>query len=73
MKKEKSIFFDTTPLFTSFDEHLTKDNKNIIFSAPFGKDKVEFINEYFSKHIERYNCIRISPVHYSICNNEDIY
>jgi len=73
MEKEKSIFFDTKPLFISFEEHLTEDNKNIIFSAPFGKGKSTFINEYFSKHIERYNCIKISPVHYSICNNEDIY
>lgn len=73
MEKEKSIFFDTTPLFTSFDEHLTKDNKNIIFSAPFGKGKSTFINQFFNKHTDRYNCIKISPVHYSICNNEDIY
>lgn len=73
MEKEESIFFDTTPLFTSFDEHLTEDNKNIIFSAPFGKGKSTFINEYFEKNKEQYNCIKISPVHYSICNNEDIY
>lgn len=73
MEKEESIFFDTTPLFISFEEHLTEDNKNIIFSAPFGKGKSTFINEYFNKNTERYNCIKISPVHYSICNNEDIY
>jgi hypothetical protein len=56
-----------------FDKHLSKpDNKQILFSAPFGYGKTFFLKEFFKDH-ENYRAFWLSPVNYVVGQNEDIF
>ena len=59
---------------TRFDNFLKEDgNTNIIFSGKFGVGKTYFINEFFNDPDCGFQRLYISPVNYSIANNEDIF
>lgn len=61
-------------LFPPFKSHIDQyNNTKILFSAPFGQGKTTFLNEYFAHHSEEYEVFRISPVNYSVSQNEDIF
>ena len=56
-----------------FDHHLSKkDNRYVLFSAPFGYGKTFFLNSYF-KNIKYYNTFWLSPIKYAVGQNEDIF
>lgn len=56
-----------------FTKHLAiEGNEKIIFSGRFGIGKTTFLNGYF-KDNDKYVNVRLSPVHYSISSNEDIF
>ncbi len=64
-------------LFNTIDEKFTihlipKDNERILYSGKFGVGKSTFLRYYF-KDNEKYNCIHLYPVNYSILSNEDIF
>ena len=48
-------------------------NTNIVFSGKFGIGKTYFINEFFNDNERDFQKLYISPVNYSIANNEDIF
>ncbi len=57
-----------------FELHLSlTENYRILFSGIFGIGKTTFIEHYFEQRKEKYNCIYISPINYSILNNADIF
>jgi hypothetical protein len=72
IKEEKDIWFGTLLNAELFKKHLTVDNKRIIFSAPFGTGKSTFLDQFFDDEKD-FNVVRISPVHYSIPDNKDVY
>lgn len=53
---------------------LEENNNNIIFSGIYGIGKSYFINDFFNnQHSEEYIPIILTPVNYSVANNEDIF
>lgn len=51
-----------------------ENNNNIIFSGIYGIGKSYFINDFFNnQHSEEYIPIILTPVNYSVANNEDIF
>ena len=53
---------------------LEEGNHNIIFSGKFGMGKSFFLNQFFNKKFrEKYVGLFITPVNYSVANNEDIF
>ncbi|MDJ1503547.1 P-loop NTPase fold protein [Xanthocytophaga agilis] len=57
-----------------FYKHLnSKDNYRILFSGPFGIGKTYFLNDFFDKRTDDYLTVYLSPVHYSVASNEDIF
>lgn len=50
-----------------------KDNENIIFSEAFGIGKSYFLNNFFNQHKDKYTGIYLTPINYSVANNEDIF
>lgn len=51
-----------------------ENNNNIIFSGIYGIGKSYFINDFFNNlHFEEYIPIILTPVNYSVANNEDIF
>src|SRR4051812_17546947 len=59
-----------------FTQHLNIPvNERIIFSAKFGMGKTTFLKWYFAQDDakEKFNCIHLFPVNYSIAGNEDIF
>lgn len=51
-----------------------ENNNNIIFSGIYGIGKSYFINDFFNnQHFEEYIPIILTPVNYSVANNEDIF
>lgn len=51
-----------------------KNNSNIIFSGIYGIGKSYFINDFFNnQHSKEYIPIILTPVNYSVANNEDIF
>lgn len=48
-------------------------NTNIVFSGKFGVGKTFFIKEFFDDYKNEFIKLYISPVNYSIANNEDIF
>lgn len=49
-------------------------NNNIIFSGIYGIGKSFFINDFFNnQHSDKYIPIFLTPVNYSVANNEDIF
>jgi hypothetical protein len=62
----------TTSEKSRFENHLAlSSNNRLIFSGIFGIGKTTFLKEYFSEN-EKFECFTLSPVNYSISNNEDI-
>jgi len=60
-------------VYAKFDKHITlEENKRIIFSGAYGIGKTFFLKKYFERTAEL-NPIFISPVNYSVSNNEDIF
>ncbi len=56
-----------------FTDHLIQEgNERILYSGKFGVGKSTFLRHYF-KDNEKYNCIHLYPVNYSILSNEDIF
>ena len=49
------------------------ENTNIVFSGKFGVGKTYFIEKFFNDCKSEYLKLYISPVNYSIANNEDIF
>lgn len=55
-----------------FAKHLEpKENKRIIFSAPFGTGKTYFLDKFFKAKPEK--VIHLFPVNYSVSSNEDVF
>lgn len=53
---------------------LEEGNHNIIFSGKFGMGKSYFLNHFFNnKFHDKYVGLFITPVNYSVANNEDIF
>ena len=51
-----------------------ENNTNIIFSGIYGIGKSYFINDFFNhQHSKEYIPIILTPVNYSVANNEDIF
>lgn len=51
-----------------------KDNNNIIFSGIFGIGKSYFLRKFFTENYsDNYISIYLTPVNYSVANNEDIF
>lgn len=51
-----------------------ENNSNIIFSGIYGIGKSYFINDFFNhQHSKEYIPIILTPVNYSVANNEDIF
>jgi hypothetical protein len=66
----------TDKVFLDFKNHFELEgNKKILFSAKYGTGKSYFLNTFFSeeKIKEKNNVITISPVNYSVSQNEDIF
>lgn len=56
-----------------FNNHLNLlDNNQIIFSGIFGIGKTYFLKEFFETKNEKYESFLLSPVNYSISQNDDI-
>lgn len=58
-----------------FEDHLNvPDNNKILFSGIFGTGKTTFLKWFFSsrKGESKYKVFRVSPVHYSVLDNNDI-
>lgn len=64
---------DITYPTEEFKRHLAlKNNQRIIFSGPFGSGKTYFLKQFFNDK-EKYACIRLAPVNYSVAQNEDVF
>ncbi|MBP1593016.1 MAG: hypothetical protein H6Q12_34 [Bacteroidetes bacterium] len=71
MDIEKISTFDEEERFKA---HISNEkNKRIIFSGKFGMGKTFFINNFFERFNNEYHKIYLSPVNYSVSNNEDIF
>lgn len=56
-----------------FQKHISQEyNSKIIFSGIYGIGKTHFLTEFFNKYKNSYISYHLSPVNYSISNNEDI-
>jgi hypothetical protein len=57
-----------------FRQHLEEEgNDRIIFSGAFGTGKTYFLENFSSGNKEDFLTIKLSPVNYSVSNNEDIF
>ena len=58
-----------------FQQFLSEENNNnIIFSGIYGIGKSYFINDFFNnQHTDKFIPIVLTPVNYSVANNEDIF
>jgi hypothetical protein len=64
---------DITSEIDRFKTHLSlADNNQMIFSGIFGIGKTYFLKEFFEQNSEDYELFLLSPVNYSISNNDDI-
>lgn len=72
MENKNLIEIDIQSETERFKKHLNiPDNNRILFSGMFGIGKTYFLNSLFSKD-ESYEPFFISPINYSVSNNEDI-
>lgn len=70
---ETSEIIKNTEEFEKFREHLSiPNNSRIIFSGKFGIGKTTFLKEFFAANSQKYTCINLYPINYSISPNEDI-
>ena len=71
MENSKLIHVDIQSETERFKEHLNiPNNKRILFSGMFGIGKTYFLDSFFKD--ELYEPFFISPINYSVSNNEDI-
>ncbi len=57
-----------------FNNFLNEEgNENIIFSGIFGIGKSYFLNHFFNEKKEEFIGIYLTPINYSVANNEDIF
>lgn len=64
---------DITSEIERFNDHLSlEDNNQIIFSGIFGVGKTYFLKDFFGQNSKDYELFMLSPVNYSISNNDDI-
>jgi len=71
--KTLEMKIDITPEENRFQNHLDIPNNNqIIFSGIFGIGKTYFLKEFFKKNSKKHELFLLSPVNYSISNNDDI-
>ncbi|QEK52815.1 hypothetical protein FYC62_14945 [Pedobacter aquae] len=69
----EEIIVDNSSVLELFNIHLKlKDNKRVLFTAPFGSGKSYFLNEFF-ENSQEYLKITLFPVDYSVASNEDIF
>ncbi len=74
MLVEKIDHIETHQEILRFETHISqKDNKRIIFSAPYGSGKTYFLEKFFEKFSGAYNPVFINPVKYSVSDNKDIF
>ncbi|WP_282149008.1 P-loop NTPase fold protein [Algibacter lectus] len=64
---------DITSEIERFKNHIDlTGNNQIIFSGIFGIGKTFFLKEFFEENNDKYESFLLSPVNYSISNNDDI-
>lgn len=64
---------EITSEINRFKDHLNLlDNNQVIFSGIFGIGKTYFLKEFFKSNGESYEPFLLSPVNYSISQNDDI-
>lgn len=64
---------DITSETERFKNHLDlPDNNQMIFSGIFGIGKTYFLKEFFKSNSDKFEMFLLSPVNYSISNNDDI-
>ncbi|WP_114748344.1 P-loop NTPase fold protein [Pleomorphovibrio marinus] len=69
---------DLTSVSKRFSDHLENDhlekekNNRILFSGKFGIGKTYFLNKFFDDNSDKYETFHITPVNYSVSNNNDI-
>ncbi|MFN8287410.1 MAG: P-loop NTPase fold protein [Chitinophagales bacterium] len=74
MLVQKIDHIETHQEILRFETHISqKDNKRIIFSAPYGSGKTYFLEKFFKKFNDTYNPVFINPVKYSVSDNKDIF
>src|SRR5215467_13694196 len=57
-----------------FSDHLLlEQNSRIVFSGSFGTGKSYFLRNYFKANEKKYNLFWISPIHYVVGANQDIF
>jgi len=57
-----------------FSEHLAlQSNSRILLSGKFGIGKSHFLSAYFKDKVDAYNVFSISPIHYVVGANHDIF
>ncbi|POY36440.1 hypothetical protein C3K47_11905 [Solitalea longa] len=72
--KENPIKITQTSIIQEFNAHIDyKENKRILFSAPFGAGKSTFLNDFFNEREDIYIVIKLYPVHYTVANNDDVF
>jgi hypothetical protein len=65
---------NTKSIFSDFQEHIEQDfNERILFSAPFGKGKSTFLNDFFDTRKEEYITVKLYPINYSVASNNDVF
>lgn len=69
----KKFNLDISTEKNRFENHIQIDGNNqIIFSGIFGIGKTFFLNKFFGDKKDKYETIILSPVNYSISNDDDI-
>jgi hypothetical protein len=73
LKHTVKLNIDITSEIERFQNHLNlADNNQMIFSGIFGIGKTYFLKDFFKQKSENYELFLLSPVNYSISNNDDI-
>lgn len=73
MENQTEIIIPISTEKDRFAQHLqTENNQRIIFSGQFGSGKTFFLKEFFDKNND-YEDFFLSPVHYSVSRNEDVF
>lgn len=71
MEIDKKLF---DLIYQKYEDHLKQEgNERILYSGKFGVGKSTFLRYYFQENKDKYNCIHLYPVNYSILSNEDIF
>lgn len=72
-KNATKLKIDITTETQRFQNHLgIIDNNQIIFSGIFGIGKTYFLKDFFKNNSDSYELFMLSPIHYSISQNDDI-